>query len=301
MALRGTLTHRKTRRLAKELGIPLPCALGLMEALWHVTAEQAPTGAIGKLSDQDLADEMFWEDDASKLVSAFIKSGLIDECKTNRLVVHDWADHADQATKRKVARGDQKIVEAEKPAPVEPKRRATAKQKLAMASHGMDVTGPPESGVRSPEPEPEPEPVSPPPPVLASVVPEVVDEIADLVLHLNALTGVRRDPKAQRQFIEPWIKAGATVADVRLVFDFKHAQWHKSERMRQHICPKTLCRPSHRDEYLSTAVEWDRQGRPSFDESGKPSGSVVDIAAQRLHDQLGPDWQEKIGAVGGVA
>lgn len=113
MALRGTLTHRKTRRLAKILGIPVPCALGLMEALWHVTAEQQPDGAIGRMSNQDIADEMFWEEDADQLIGAFVESGLIDESQEHRLVIHDWTRHADQATKRKVARHGGKLVSQE--------------------------------------------------------------------------------------------------------------------------------------------------------------------------------------------
>lgn len=45
MALRGTLTHRKTRRLARLLEVDGPTALGILEALWHVTAEGLQTKA----------------------------------------------------------------------------------------------------------------------------------------------------------------------------------------------------------------------------------------------------------------
>jgi hypothetical protein len=56
MALRGTLTHRKIRTLTRILGIS-PCfALGIVEALWHVTAEQAPAGNIGRMSDADICN-----------------------------------------------------------------------------------------------------------------------------------------------------------------------------------------------------------------------------------------------------
>lgn len=104
MAIRGTLTHRKTRRLSRLLDIP-PCyALGVLEALWHVTAEQSPTGDIGRMSDQDIADEMFYVGDATALILALIESGWIDNHPTFRLVVHDWDQHADQSIKRKVAR-----------------------------------------------------------------------------------------------------------------------------------------------------------------------------------------------------
>ena len=82
-----------------------PCyALGLLESLWHVTAEQAPDGAIGLLSNQDIADEMFYEGDADLLISALIESGFLDAAEQFRLVVHDWNVYADQSVKRKVAR-----------------------------------------------------------------------------------------------------------------------------------------------------------------------------------------------------
>ena len=95
MALRGTLTHRKTRRLAKMLGISPVFALGILEALWHVTAEQTPDGAIGKLSNLDISEEMFYDGDHDQLVDALIESGWIDRSETHRLVIHDWSVSAD--------------------------------------------------------------------------------------------------------------------------------------------------------------------------------------------------------------
>lgn len=95
MALRGTLTHRKTRRLAKLLGTSPPCALGVLEALWHVTAEQQPDGGIGRMPNQDIADEMFWEDDADDLIEALEKSGWLEAREDCGYYVHDWHEHAD--------------------------------------------------------------------------------------------------------------------------------------------------------------------------------------------------------------
>lgn len=95
MALRGTLTHRKTRRLARILGIPVPCALGILEALWHVTAEQQPDGGIGRIENRDIAEEMFYDEDPEFLVNALIESGWLDTHETCRLIVHDWHEHAD--------------------------------------------------------------------------------------------------------------------------------------------------------------------------------------------------------------
>jgi hypothetical protein len=66
MALRGTLTHRKTRKLALALKIDA-CSLGILEALFHVTAECAPDGGIGKMTDADIAMEMFCDRDPAGL------------------------------------------------------------------------------------------------------------------------------------------------------------------------------------------------------------------------------------------
>lgn len=116
MAKRGTLTHRKTRRLARCLGgIPLPYALGIVEALWHATQTHAPDGAIGRLSDDDIAEEMWWDDEPSKLVAALVESGFVDEHPDHRLIVHGWAEHADAPTHMAIARRRQRFASGEIP------------------------------------------------------------------------------------------------------------------------------------------------------------------------------------------
>jgi hypothetical protein len=145
MALRGTLTHRKTRRLANALDIPVPCALGVLEALWHLTASQAPAGDIGRLSDQDIADEILWPNDAGVLVAALVAVGSLDTHETHRLVVHDWEQHCDQAVRRKLGRNDMKFASREQ-------------RRLVVASHNLVITSETLAIASLPEPEPEPEP-----------------------------------------------------------------------------------------------------------------------------------------------
>jgi len=105
MALRGALTHRKTRRLAKLLDIPLPYALGVVEALWAVCRDRTPRGDIGHMTNQDIADEM-WIDNpnADALIDALVQSGWLDIHPTYRLVVHDWSEHADDTTRKRLHR-----------------------------------------------------------------------------------------------------------------------------------------------------------------------------------------------------
>jgi len=96
MALRGTLTHWKTRLLADRLGISPAHALGLLEALWHATAEDAPAGNIGRLSNKAIVMQMFATTiEPDTLIAAFVASGHVDEHPIHRLIVHHWSHHAD--------------------------------------------------------------------------------------------------------------------------------------------------------------------------------------------------------------
>lgn len=164
MALRGTLTHRKTRRLAQVLGISWCFALGIQESLWHVTAEQAPTGAIGRLSNNDIAMEMFYDGDPDALVRALISSELLEEHAEVRLVVHDWHVHSDDATDNKLARSHQRYANGMLPR----MRRLSKKERDTAYTHFGEMCGvvaTQEHAVRTeshgappPEPVPEPEP-----------------------------------------------------------------------------------------------------------------------------------------------
>ena len=237
MALRGTLTHRKTRRLARETSLPLPCALGLMEALWHVTAEQAPTGAIGKLSNQDIADEMFWEGDADSLIEAFIAAGLIDECATNRLVIHDWTSHADQATRRKVARhgldmASQELVTSSTPVPESSTR----------------VQSPGSNGVAKADP--------------------LSESVGEVVTYFNTLTGKRFTKSGgQAKHISGRLREGVTVAQLKLVADFKVFEWSGNGDMEKYLRPETVFGRGHWEDYLQNAEAWNASGRTKATES----------------------------------
>ncbi|RYG35407.1 hypothetical protein EON81_12850, partial [bacterium] len=104
MAKRGIITHRKTRRLARILGIDQAAAVGLLECLWHVAAEQAPRGDIGKLTDQDIADEMFTSIAPETLMPALCEAGWLDANEADRYLVHDWPEHCDDQVHYRVSR-----------------------------------------------------------------------------------------------------------------------------------------------------------------------------------------------------
>ncbi|MCA9280214.1 MAG: hypothetical protein H6815_00290 [Phycisphaeraceae bacterium] len=99
---RGGPEHPKIRRLAKALSVDVFAAVGVLECLYHWTHRYAVRGDIGRYSNEEIAEGVYWTDDAEKLVRALVDCGLVDECDTNRLVIHDWEEHADDYTKKKV-------------------------------------------------------------------------------------------------------------------------------------------------------------------------------------------------------
>ena len=122
---RGGPQHPKTQRLALALDLPIYAAVGLLEMLWHFTAQYAPAGDLGKFSDQEIETHLRWQGPPSSLVPALVAARLVDPHPTHRLVVHDWHDHADQAVQRVLSRRGESFVTNEK------KKRKPSSRRLA--------------------------------------------------------------------------------------------------------------------------------------------------------------------------
>ncbi|HEV3330621.1 MAG TPA: hypothetical protein VG096_06560 [Bryobacteraceae bacterium] len=101
---REAVGHTKMKRLLRRLDIPLYQGVGLLECLWHVTAREAPRGDIGKLSDEDIALAIDYRGDEARLMDSLIASGWVDRDPVERLVVHGWADHCEDAVHMRLAR-----------------------------------------------------------------------------------------------------------------------------------------------------------------------------------------------------
>lgn len=88
-----TTASVKFMRLKRRLNLSHYKAVGLLESLWIITAQNAPDGNIGKFSNEDLAAMVEWEGSADELITGLIDTGWLDPCPVDRLVVHDWLDH----------------------------------------------------------------------------------------------------------------------------------------------------------------------------------------------------------------
>ena len=96
---RGTPQHPKTYALARALGCRRAEAVGYLELLWHFTAQYAPCGDIGRHSDDAIESGCDWGGASGALVVALSETRWLDVSTTNRLVVHDWHEHADQGVR----------------------------------------------------------------------------------------------------------------------------------------------------------------------------------------------------------
>jgi hypothetical protein len=93
---RNAPMHPKTLALASMLGIRRFEACGLLELMWHFTAQYCPRGDIGKRTDPQIAAALDWpQDKASEMIEAMVVCGWLDRHDEHRLIVHDWHDHAD--------------------------------------------------------------------------------------------------------------------------------------------------------------------------------------------------------------
>jgi len=97
---RGTTDHPKTHELAAVLGLEKWGAVGVLEALFHFTAQYARRGDIGRHTDAAIARGIGWSKEPAKLIGGLVQAGWLDRCRCHRLRVHDWHDHADQTVGR---------------------------------------------------------------------------------------------------------------------------------------------------------------------------------------------------------
>jgi hypothetical protein len=104
MALRAVPDHPKFADLKARLGRPKYVALGCLEAIWHFTGRFTPQGNIGKYTDQAIEAWVEWDGEPGALIAGLIGAGWLDADPVHRLLVHDWAQHADKATKLSLQR-----------------------------------------------------------------------------------------------------------------------------------------------------------------------------------------------------
>lgn len=97
------LTHRKTGRLARALGIPKVHAVGHLHAFWWWCLDNAADGQLIDSIPAEVADAACWEGDAELFMQAMVLAGFIDPDSDGVLHVHDWMDYAGRLVQKRDA------------------------------------------------------------------------------------------------------------------------------------------------------------------------------------------------------
>jgi hypothetical protein len=95
----------KFKKLQRKLGESVRGTVGLLEMLWIAVARNCPRGNIGRFSNEDIAILADWEGCPDLLVRSLVECGWLDACMLERLVVHDWQDHAPNYVKGNIKQG----------------------------------------------------------------------------------------------------------------------------------------------------------------------------------------------------
>ena len=91
--------HPKLLRLAKQLDISCPTAVGHLHYLWWWALDYAQNGRLDRLGSAEVASAAEWEGDPGAFMEALIKSGFLDEDQS----IHDWHDYAGRLIIRREA------------------------------------------------------------------------------------------------------------------------------------------------------------------------------------------------------
>jgi hypothetical protein len=86
------------------LNQPKGVVLGWLEAMWHFAGQYAQQGNIGRFTDAEIEAWIEWNGKPGELIASLTESKWLDKHPVHRLLVHDWHEHADKATKQSLGR-----------------------------------------------------------------------------------------------------------------------------------------------------------------------------------------------------
>ena len=90
-------THKKTRRLARALGLGvpdgIPQTIGHLCLFWLWCVDGAESGRLDDMDAQDIADAAGWRGDPDVFLGAMTEAGFIDKGSDGSYTIHDWDEY----------------------------------------------------------------------------------------------------------------------------------------------------------------------------------------------------------------
>ena len=103
------LTHRKTLRLGRLLGMDRFCVCGRLMALWCWALDNAPDGVVAVGDADILADVMGWPGEPAELCAALVSTGFFELAADDGFyVLHDWYVYAGRLIEQRRANAERK-------------------------------------------------------------------------------------------------------------------------------------------------------------------------------------------------
>ena len=91
--------HPKTRKLARQLEVRLPEAIGMLHLLWWWCLDYALDGDLSRYGADEIADACDWPASPATLIAALTECQFLDD--SGGLVVHDWEAYAGRLLARR--------------------------------------------------------------------------------------------------------------------------------------------------------------------------------------------------------
>lgn len=142
------LTHRKTARLARQLGVSKITAIGHLHALWWWAVDNTAAGDLSSLEAADIADGACWEGDAAAFVEALTYAGFVD-ADADGLRLHNWDQYTGRLVERREANAERmRRARATREAHTRPKGAAHVQRTSGAraGATGPNQTGPNQTG-----------------------------------------------------------------------------------------------------------------------------------------------------------
>ena len=104
--------HRKTRHLARELGVERPTAIGHLVLLWSWALDNAPNGVLTGIDPQDIADAAGANRGSTtssvSFLDALVTTGFVDKRghgtgRRTHYQIHDWNEYAGKLLEERAA------------------------------------------------------------------------------------------------------------------------------------------------------------------------------------------------------
>lgn len=86
----SVVTHRKTLRLARLLGMDRYQVVGRLVSFWSWCLDNAPRGCLKDIESDILADVLDYRGSSGDLVESLIAAGFLDVAEDGELWVHGW-------------------------------------------------------------------------------------------------------------------------------------------------------------------------------------------------------------------